>query len=302
MAYTIVQVSQETPHQLEQLGSKAKFWFHDQHGHFTLYKMGRPDTGENWAEKVCCEIARLLDLPHAEYELAQCGETKGVVTKSFVPTGGRLIFGNELLAGFKRHAGQLNLFQTKQHILRLVMSITSKRWVEFPLNWNAPSALVDCSEVFVGYLLLDALVGNQDRHDENWGLILVAEERKVYFAPTYDHASSLGRNEPDQNRIDRLNTRDVGRSVEAYVKRASSRLYLNDSSPNTLKTIDALYEAIKLKPNAGSFWINKLVTIEDNQFQEILDNIPDSEMSGPAKQFALKMLQINKQRILSLNN
>jgi hypothetical protein len=300
MAYQIIQVSQETPTQLEQLGTKAKFWFHDQNGDLNLFKMGRPGTGENWAEKVCCEISRLLCLPHAEYNLAQCGDKKGVVTNCFVPKFGRLVFGNELLAGFKKDVNQANLFQAKSHTLRRVMSITSSPSLNFPMRWAVPPAFADCSEVFVGYLLLDALVGNQDRHDENWGLIVMPHEGKLYFAPTYDHASSLGRNETDENRIDRLNTRDAGRSVEAYSARASSRLYLHSSSQQTLKTIDAFEEAKNIRQNAAAYWLNKLAAIEDNRFLEILNCIPDTEITEPARQFAFKMLVINKQRILNL--
>ena len=43
--------------------------------------------------------------------------------------------------------------------------------------------------------MLDALIGNTDRHHENWG-ILVRRGRGVLLgevAPSFDHASSLGR-------------------------------------------------------------------------------------------------------------
>jgi hypothetical protein len=51
------------------------------------------------------------------------------------------------------------------------------------------------------------------RHHQNWGLIL-SPDKKTYLAPTFDHASSLGRNETDENREDRLATKDLGRSME----------------------------------------------------------------------------------------
>ncbi|MFV2058894.1 MAG: phosphatidylinositol kinase, partial [Thiohalomonadales bacterium] len=56
--------------QLEQLGTKSKFWYRNDYGSM-LFKQGRPNTGENWAEKVCCEMCKLLKLPHAHYEFAE---------------------------------------------------------------------------------------------------------------------------------------------------------------------------------------------------------------------------------------
>jgi hypothetical protein len=59
----------------EALGSKEKLWLtpeaplglgNDLH----LFKVGRAGTGENWAEKAACEIAKALGLPCAEYHLA----------------------------------------------------------------------------------------------------------------------------------------------------------------------------------------------------------------------------------------
>ena len=64
--YEIVLVPAGAPEDPESLGSKYKFWFGSQQ---FLFKQAREPSGEDWAEKVCAEVARLLGLPHAEYEL-----------------------------------------------------------------------------------------------------------------------------------------------------------------------------------------------------------------------------------------
>ena len=61
----------------------------------------------------------------------------------------------------------------------------------------------DGFDMFVGYLMLDALIGNTDRHHENWG-IMTGRGRPQVLAPTYDHASSLGRELSDQKRQARM--------------------------------------------------------------------------------------------------
>ncbi|MDQ7074222.1 MAG: hypothetical protein Q9O24_03530 [Gammaproteobacteria bacterium] len=75
--YVIQNIPENASFQLEQLGTKAKEWYFNAEEGMVLFKEGRQNTGENWAEKVCCEICRLIDLPHAEYELAVWGDRQG---------------------------------------------------------------------------------------------------------------------------------------------------------------------------------------------------------------------------------
>jgi hypothetical protein len=59
-------------------------------------------------------------------------------------------------------------------------------------------------DVFVGYVMLDALIAKQDRHHENWAAI--RERERTSLAPMFDHGSTLVRNEPDTKRKRRLET------------------------------------------------------------------------------------------------
>ncbi|MHB1233599.1 MAG: HipA domain-containing protein [Burkholderiales bacterium] len=296
MSYPIIQLPEDAPTQLEQLGTKTKFWYRDQDGSRVMFKEGRPGTGENWAEKVCCELCHLLDIPHANYDLAVWKDKEGVVTPTFVPEGARLVLGNELLAKIINEYEDGKRYQVRQHTVRTVMAVTSSHLVGLPLNWTAPELLKDAAGVFVGYLMLDALVSNQDRHHENWGLIWLPQG--VFFAPTFDHASSLGRNETDQVRMEMLGTRDSGRSVEAYVERAKSALFATPASANPLKTLEAFLEAAKIRPDAADYWVGRLANIDREQFGAILAEVPDSVISAPARDFARRMLEINALRIL----
>jgi len=297
MSYPIIQLPDDAPTQLEQLGTKTKFWFRDQDGQSMLFKEGRPGTGENWAEKACCEICQLLDIPHASYELAAWKEQKGVVSPIFVPEGGRLVCGNELLAKIIDDYEEGKRYKVRQHTVRSVMAVASTKGIGFPLGWAAPTAIKDAAGLFAGYLMLDALISNQDRHHENWGLVFVPDQG-VFFAPTFDHASSLGRNETDKVRIEMLATRDKGRSVEAYVQRAISALYASPSSSRPLGTLEAFTEAAKIRPSAAGYWVGRLANINIEEFRAILAEVPDTEISAPARDFACRMLEVNRQRIL----
>jgi len=299
MAYPVLQVPLDASTQLEQLGTKGKFWFRAEDGSRVLFKEGRPGTGENWAEKVCCELARHLDLPHAEYELAVWDGRQGVASPTIVPQQGRLILGNELLA--KVFAQELYdpdaRYRDSQHTLRRVVAVLRTPGIGTPLAWAAPAEVTQAVGVFAGYLLLDALVGNQDRHHENWGLISTPDQG-LSLAASFDHASSLGRNESDAVRLERLHTRDAGRSVEHYVSRARSGLFETQSSKLAMTTLEAFADALKLDPVAGRYWLGRLEAIDPARLDELLSQIPHDWISPPAIDFASAMLKINQKRLL----
>jgi hypothetical protein len=176
---------------LEQLGTKPKVWFHQEELGRCLFKVGRPNTGDDWSEKVACELCRLLGIPHASYDLAIWRGDRGVISPSFVPPGGWLVHGNELLAKLEAGYPATRSYHVRQHRLRAVLAVMRQhRIVKPPLGWELPPGIGRAIDVFVGYLMFDAWIGNQDRHHENWSL-LVAPDRGIHLAPTYDHASSL---------------------------------------------------------------------------------------------------------------
>lgn len=297
--YAIETVPDDAPDTLEQLGTKYKFWYRDVVGRRCLFKEGRPGTGENWAEKVCCEICYLLGIPHCHYELAVWKDHKGVVTPSFVPKGGRLVFGNELLGKHvPDYQGERRVRAHKHTLSRVMAVMLGTSGVGMPIEYVPPGEIKSVAGVFLGYLMLDALVGNQDRHDENWGLIL-SPNGGITLTPTFDHASSLGRNEQDEIRVERMTTSDHGRSVERYVERARSALY-GRVDERALTTLEAFDEAARLPEvrDAKRYWLSRLAAVRVSDFRVILDNIPSTEISGPAKDFAFRMLEINRERLL----
>ncbi len=56
---------------MEPLGTKRKFWYIDDRDRRMLFKAEERGTGEDWAEKIACELCGLLGLPHVSYDLAK---------------------------------------------------------------------------------------------------------------------------------------------------------------------------------------------------------------------------------------
>jgi len=260
-----------------------------------LYKKARKNTGEDWSEKIAAELCKLIKLPHAEYELASFNNEKGTISKSFLLDNSSLITGNEILAQiFLDYPEDIN--DLSQHTLSNIFSIFTNNSVDLPLNWIPLAGIKTAIDTFIGYLLLDAWIGNSDRHHENWAFIDC--EGKSYLAPTYDHASSLGRNESDERRKKRLTTKDKGFSVEAYANKCNSCLYANAGERKPLKTLDAFCEAAKLHPQAANIWLDLLAEISINDTSELFERIPNSLISSTAIEFAQKILKNNQNKLL----
>ena len=278
------------------LGTKEKYWFHIDNQEY-LFKIGRPGTGENWAEKIAAELAGLLGLPHAEYNFASWKGRKGVLSPQMVPEGGRLVHGNELLAAVHKDYPKQKDGRVSDHTLKRIVALLRSQTIGFPPGWSPPNpAIKTAFHLFLGYLLLDVWISNQDRHHENWGIIRTHE--LLYLAPTYDHAASMGQNETDETRHDRLTSKDQGRQISNYIKRARSAIFETNRSKKPMLTLELFQKAIAYEPEIGQIWLDQLRQITENSCQDLFDRLPPSEASILARQFALELLICNRQRLL----
>lgn len=75
---------------------KNKFWFND---YTWMYKEvdNEFNTYEEYAELICYELSKLLNIRAAEYDLATFNGKKGVITRSVIGKNEKLIHGTELL-------------------------------------------------------------------------------------------------------------------------------------------------------------------------------------------------------------
>ncbi|CAJ0742330.1 HipA domain-containing protein [Ralstonia mannitolilytica] len=316
--FPVISVDPNSAEMFEQLGTKAKFWYRDPQFGRSLFKRGRENTGENWAEKLACELAGAIGVPHAYYELAQCDGVYGVSSPSFVPPSGRLVHGNEILArakGYQDEAAvvKANYYRSRAHTITLVLGVlmaasTSEFGLRVPDGFAPFHGVVTAADVFLGYLMLDAWIGNQDRHDQNWGLLVEVKGPRnapdviLTLAPSFDHGSSLARNETDLACEEMLRTKDLGRHISRYVERARSALYPHAASGKTkpLLTIEAFAFARKRAPIAGDAWLARLEAISEERIHDMVDMLPDEFVTPVRREFLVAYLKLNRQRLLAL--
>uniref|UniRef100_UPI00405794BA phosphatidylinositol kinase n=1 Tax=Candidatus Electrothrix sp. TaxID=2170559 RepID=UPI00405794BA len=295
--YRIIEISDSIPELPEQLGTKKKFWFHLDNTLY-LFKIGRPGTGENWSEKAAAELCKLLGLPCASYELATWKGNQGVLTPLLFPKDAHLFHGNEVLTDIAPGYPVEKKFGNRDHTLNRIHALLLQESILPPLDWQPPDrAIKTAFDVFIGYLLLDTWIANQDRHHENWGLITY--QKYTYLSPTFDHAVSLGYNLRDCERKDRLTTRDKRRTVEYYAQRARSAIYESRNHKKPLHTLDAFIQAAQKRPRAAEVWLDRLCAVKQEDCRLIFNAFPDGYISSFGKDFALSLLRHNRERLLN---
>ncbi|MDO4936514.1 MAG: HipA domain-containing protein [Sutterellaceae bacterium] len=294
--YEIKQIERRAFPNLETSGKILKWW---QDGKEWMVKI--PDDNrrdECWTEKCACELCNIMEIPHAEYQLccitdAFGGRKFGVMTKKMMHSAQQLAHGNELLSEwvpgyqFEMTKSRGNSLYTLENVFYCLDALDKR----YGRNDR------ESAKTFCLYLLLDTLIGNQDRHHMNWGIIWDEVQAKQFLAPSFDHAASLGRGLSDTERESRLESKDSGFSVDRFAQRAKT-MFVDDTGKK-LSTLNCLVKAIHLCPEARQTVLESLGLLNRSNIEEVLSNIPEELCSSVAKKFALELIAVNIERVRS---
>lgn len=290
---------------VETRGAGAKYWIREPGGSSTRFEsdwLFKPVTQQangirqigDWTESAGSALARALDIPAAEARMAIRGDVEGVISR------------NVRAAGYDMMSGRLAMLhetgvETKDSARDKTASIghsvnnvfQTLRSYEAPAGWDAWE---DCSavDVMVAYLVLDALIGNGDRHEHNWSVLRASSsssQLRDAIAPSYDLEASLGFQLSDDKRLARLND---PRSMMDFARKGFARRFEGD---RTTSLVDLAVRSISLCTSIGQRRIQYLVErIERLDFAAILAGVgPVSEV---ARTFAFNVLEINGRRLV----
>ena len=88
--------------------------------------------------------------------------------------------------------------------------------------------------------------------------------------------------------------------MQHYVARARSAFYTAPTDTRPMSTLSAFREASIRRPRAAQAWIARLERLSSQDIEAIFAAIPSDRISPVARDFAIKMLSLNAQRILTL--
>lgn len=294
---------------VETVGQSPTVWIRDPDqpntaAHYWLFKPVEIHTdgsrrGGDWAEKASSELAAVLQIPTATIELASRDGVEGSISLNVRPVD------------YDMHSGRLWMDADKSIAYVAGNSSKSKRvrgaspgytldGIETSLADVGPppdhASSKDLSGfgVFAGYLVLDALLANRDRHEENWSVLIpTAGEEQVLLSNSYDLAGSLGYQLTDEFRERALAAKDV--SVPSWVEKGDAWRFDSQGSRVTLVELArvALERAGK---GAELHWLSKVGSLSRADVELVFARL--TEMSDVGRRFASEVVMTNAERIL----
>ncbi len=293
---------------VEPRGAAAKLWIREPGGSSTRFEsdwLFKPvSTQENgvrqisdWTECVGSVIARTMGIPAAESRLAMRAGVDGVIVRNVRAPGydmvsGRLAMLHEI--GVETRDSVRDKTASIGHSISNVLRTLGE--YSAPPGW-ATWADASAVDVMVGYLVLDALIGNGDRHEQNWSILRARssiDDLRDAIAPSYDVEASLGFQLSDYQRSERLRS---PRTMEQFAARGLARRFDGDRATSL---VDLAVRSARSCTAAGARQLLGLVEqIATADFPALVSGVDG--VSEVARTFAVNVLEINGRRLRDAN-
>jgi hypothetical protein len=236
-----------------------------------------------------------MDVLHARVELAVFQGIRGSATESFARDGRNLFHGNQMLAGKVLGYDHTKKFRQSDHTIENILTAIDRTFTSPEGGHKAKVRMAD-------YIVLDAVIGNTDRHHENWGILRkrVGDRWQGMLAPTFDHASSLGRELLDVGEAKcRKRLLAEGR-VGDYSEKAPGAIFWDKADKRGLSPLNLIRRAATLHPDFFKPALTRVTRLNRAGLEAIISRVPADWMSPLAREFAVELMCYNAEELKKL--
>ena len=259
-------------------GARRKKLGLDKNKKITMFKYEHEnyECSEACSEKMAYEIAKVLGYKCAKIELAKDTENNiGVLNYLF--SDREKSPHTDIVTYLNKEGNERSEYYTVSNIKKTLDEIDNSLF-----------------QGFIRIMVFDALIGEQDRHEENWGI--TEKNGKYSISPLYDNGDSLLREFKNKDML--KNFQNGERNFDAYIKRSKTLIYKEDKKKRYkhFELIDFLnknyHEIVKTE-------IDNLNKLADNDIDLIVNRIPSELLTNGQKEYIICYLR--KRRDILLN-
>lgn len=264
-------------------GSKVKnFYVHPKTRRICMLKYPAQGSGDIWSEKLATEIGKILSIKVQDVDLAQYKGVYGSLSYWFLEAGESLIEGADLFIdeGFKYDPRSREGYNFKM--------------IEKVLSNINPSFVNE----FLGILVFDCLIGNTDRHSENWGIIIDSNGAKK-LAPAYDNSSSLGRELNSNIQAIKQKLSDPT-AFSSYCNSPKGSCFIGFDKKYRIPHLDFCRLLYRDYPEVIRDYIERLHLLIPKRISASVEMMPDSIMNDYCKKFTIRFLNYRVDNLLRL--
>lgn len=260
-------------------GSRKKMLAINNKLEIAMFKYEREDydCSEACSEKLAYEIAKVLGYDCAKIELAVDSDNQiGVLNYYFSDNDESH---TDIVAYLNKNIKERNNYYTISNIKNVLDSINTSLF-----------------KGFIKIMLFDALIGEQDGHEENWGI--TEKKGKSFISPLYDNGDSLLRE--FKNPVNARKYYDGIKDFNAYIKRSQTLIYKEDKK-NKYKHFELIKYLYDNFPQDILPEINNLTKLTDEIIEELVDKIPNELLTDEHKKYIITYLKKRRDILLNIN-
>lgn len=223
-------------------------------------------TSELCSEKMCYEIAKVLGYECAKIEFAEDEKKEnGILNYLFVT---ETIEHFDIAHYINPEGKKQKDFYTLEIIKKTLDGIGDNLWAGF-----------------IRIMIFDALVGEQDRHEENWG-ISYSNGRNI-ISPLYDNGCNL----LDKFKLEAYAEKYYAddNEFEKYINRSSSQIRI-PSTNKKYKHFDLIKKLNDENHEIVQRELEKLKKLDDEAIKRIVNMVPKEMLTEKHKEYIIKYL------------
>lgn len=226
-------------------------------------------------ELICYYIAKDMGLDSVFYDLAMIGGFTGNLSIDYKVKNAKYISGEEIINSVDKMVDAY-----KYNNLRGIWHCLEVYFKDYP---NMQEIVAKLMMKIVKLFIFDLVTGQEDRHEENWGVVIY-ENRDVDLQPIFDNSRSL---EDDPEfvyyglSLEGNSISENDKMIQEFLSVSSSEF--SDILPNYLwvigeENINKIFKLIEeqinceISPNIKRYYIN-VFSINYNFFKNLLDDL-----------------------------